>query len=97
MPRIPPDTAAIELAGRHRLTVEQMPQGNLLRLHGANGQVCLSIEVTEKGPVIRFEGAALTVQAAGDLVVEADRIALHARKDLAVSSGGDIRLSAERA
>lgn len=87
----------MQLAGRHSLSVERMAdgsEGNLLRLFRKDGQVCLTIEVTEKGPVIKFEGAALTVQAAGDLVVEAERIALAARKELALASGGNLSLHA---
>ena len=40
--------------------------------------------------MLRFEGAGLTLRAAGDLTLEARRLTLHAEESLALSTGGDL-------
>src|SRR5262249_51524454 len=54
----------VALAADHALHVERP---DLLTLRDADGRVRVAIHVTAAGPVLRFEGDALTVQAAGDL------------------------------
>lgn len=91
---IPP--RRIELAGRHELVVERAGEGNVLSLLGRDGQVCLAIEITEAGPVLRFEGANLKLRVGGDLLIEADRLALQGRSEVTLHSGGDLRMQADR-
>jgi hypothetical protein len=86
----------MELVGRHQLLVERTPSANVLRLLGKNGEVCLSIEVTQAGPVLRFEGAALKLEASGDLMIEAERLAFVGRSEVVLDSGGDLLVHAER-
>ncbi len=92
----PRATARIDLAGRHQLVVQSSPDVNILQLFGQNGQVCLSIEITEAGPILRFEGAFLRLQAVGDLAIEAERLALVGRSGLILESGRDLHVRAER-
>jgi hypothetical protein len=86
----------IELTGRHELVVELAGERNLVSLLGRDGQVCLAIEITEAGPVLRFEGTNLKLCVGGDLLIEADRLSLHGRTEVALHSGGDIRVHADR-
>jgi hypothetical protein len=90
-----PDTKRIELAGRHQLVMQRTQDSNILRLLGRNGEVCLSIEVTPAGPVLRFEGAALKLEASGDLMIEAERLAFVGRSEVVLDSGGDLLVHAE--
>jgi hypothetical protein len=94
-PRAEKALASIPLAGSHQLTVERSRAGNLLTLRGAKGQLCLSIEITEKGPILRFEGAALRLEVGGDLSISADRLALNARSELALTTQGELRITAQ--
>jgi hypothetical protein len=71
--------------------IDHLPDSNVLRLLGQNGEVCLSIEVTPAGPLLRFDGG-LLLEATGGLAVCAQQVAIHGREGVAISSGGDARI-----
>ena len=84
----------IELAGGHELVVSGALDRNVVELVAQNGQIRLSIEVSDAGAVLSFEGAALRLQAKGDLVIEAERLALVGRSAVALETAGDLHLRA---
>lgn len=84
----------IELHGHHRLTVVRGPDRDTIRFLAPSGAVTLSVFVTERGPVLRFEGASLVLQAAGELALEADTLRLHGRTSVAVTTDGDLTMQA---
>ncbi len=53
-----------------------------------------AIEVSERGPVLRFEGPGLTLRAAGELAIMAQDISLRAESRLSLEAGGDLRITA---
>jgi len=71
------------------LTVEDLGTSNLIHLRGREGRTALTIEVTPAGPILRFDGPGLSIQTTGPLTIESERIALHGREGLSLSSGGD--------
>jgi len=89
-----PHSTALTLPGGHHLIVEdgQSPR-SLVHLRGP-GPVQLTIEITPAGPVLRFQGPALALDARGGLAIAADRVSIHAREDLQLSAGGDVRVRA---
>jgi hypothetical protein len=87
-------TTALERPGRQRLLVERAPDASVLRICGADGRVTLSIEVTESGPVLCFEGG-LEVRAKGELDFEAQRVAIRGREGVRIESGGDAHIRAQ--
>lgn len=90
----PSTPAALDLLGNHRIAVRRDPDLDTVELIGRDGKVVLAIEVTEAGPVLRFEGAGLTLRAAGELNLEARRLTLRAEESLALKTGGDLDLAA---
>src|SRR5262249_54161894 len=84
----------LPLAGHHHLLLERRSSSSTLWLVGSGGQVRLAIEVTADGPVLRFEGCGLQIQVAGDLAIEAGRLALHGREGLSLTSGGELCVDA---
>ncbi len=85
---------AIALSHRQTLLLERSDAETVLRIVGADGAVSLTVSVTAAGPVLRFEGAAVTIQTSGALVLDAERVAIHGREAVAISSGGDLSLAA---
>jgi len=80
---------SLQLVGNQQLTIEKCDRHNLIRIHGAQGKVSLTIEVTETGPVLRFDGADVAIETTGALSVDAETISLHGRKGVTLSSGGN--------
>jgi hypothetical protein len=83
----------LPLVGGQSLSVEDAPEGCILRLLDPEGRSRLTIEITSEGPVLRLEGA-LKLEVEGDLSLAARRLALHADERLELSSGGDLHLQA---
>jgi hypothetical protein len=75
--------------GDQQLVIEDRERSNLLVLRGPDQQIRLTIEVTEKGPVLRFDGPALEIQTTGPLSINAEMLSLHGRQGLSLSSGGN--------
>jgi hypothetical protein len=79
----------LELIGDHQLIVQRSPTNNVLKLVGSGGHLCFTICITPDGPVLRFDGPGLLLESSGDLSVNANRIAIHGREEVAITSGGD--------
>lgn len=65
-----------------------------MRLVTPDGATPIVIEVTNGGVTLRIGAAQVAVEAAGDLSLSADRLALRGRRGVSVSSGGDLELVA---
>jgi hypothetical protein len=79
----------LPLVANQTLVLERTDDGNLLTIVGADGQVRLSVQITPAGPILRLEGSGLMIQTTGDLAIDAQRIALHGREGVAISSGAN--------
>lgn len=85
---------SIDLVGRQRLLLLHENGLDRLQILAPDGRLRLTIEVTERGPVLSFEGPALTLCASGEMAFEAERLTLHGRKGVCVTTGGDLVLDA---
>jgi len=79
--------------GEHFLHIEPAADGHHLRLIGPTGGQSLEIIVTPQGPVLRL-GSGLRIELAGALSVDAERLALHGRNGVTLSSGGEVSIEA---
>lgn len=66
-----------------------------LRVLAPDGRVCVTIELTEKGPAVHIEAAALSVASRGPIALSAQSVELAAEHDLVLRAGGDVKLVAE--
>lgn len=89
-----PMSSSIELVADQRLLVRREPEGDLLTLVGADGEVTLTIRVTPDGPVAELRGGAVGLRVDGSLAIEAERLALKGREGVTISSEGGIRVDA---
>jgi len=78
--------------GDHFLHIEPSADGHVLRLVGPGGGQRVEIAITPQGPVLRLLGG-LRLELDGDLTVDAQRVALHGRKGLSLSSGADASIT----
>ena len=91
-----PEERVLALTGGHELALSRSSERDVLQIRGTGGQVVLTIEVTPSGPILRFEGASLTLEARGDLSICADTLHLSGRSGLAIESQGDVYLETSR-
>ena len=82
-------SSSIQLVAGQELVVTPSEAGHRLQLLSPGGLVRLTIDVTEAGPVLRFEGAAVAIQVAGPLAIDAERVAIHSRDGLELSCEGN--------
>jgi hypothetical protein len=97
MERTPPDESTQEivgLTGQQRLVVQRSPTGDLVQFLSRDGAVALTVTLTDDGPVLRFEGASLVLQAAGKLAIEADELVLRGQSGVSIGTAGDLELKA---
>jgi hypothetical protein len=87
---LPSDLDAVLASGR-RYSIEAGADSDQLTIRGRGGQVLLRVEVTEAGPVLRFDSAAIELTAARTLSLHAERLDIRARGDVDVDVGGALR------
>jgi len=85
------ETTSLPLVGQQTLVIENHAQGNLLRILDPHGQATLSVEVTEEGPVLRFEHG-LQVRTEGHLEFEAQGVAIRGRDEVRIESRADTHI-----
>lgn len=68
---------------------------DVLKIVGPQGHPTLVIHVGDHGASVELAGGPIVLSVEGDLRIEADRLQLHARDQLSLSSGHDAELVVE--
>jgi hypothetical protein len=84
-------TEIVPLSSQRQMIVERLADADIVRIVNADGLACLTVRLTPEGPVLQFDGS-LMLQTSGDLAVSAERLALHGREGVAITSNGDVTL-----
>jgi uncharacterized protein (DUF2345 family) len=84
------------LTASQQLVLERGPGGDRLSIVGPQGKLRAMIEISADGAVLRLGGDNLTIQTEGALAIDAQRVAIHAREGMALTTGGDLVLQADR-
>lgn len=82
-------------SGRRLTLVEPEAEDALLTVSAPDGQVELSVRLTDEGPVLTFQSAALNLQSPGRVAVDCEELELSARRRLTLRSGGQARVRGE--
>lgn len=90
-PQAEPST---ELTGGQRLVLRRKHDEDLIELLNPDGHVTLSIHVTKRGPILRFDIPSLTIQASEELSLEANHLSIHGHEGLSLTTGGDLDIEA---
>jgi hypothetical protein len=78
----------------YRLTIERGEHGSVIRLLDVHGGVPLRVELGPEGPVLLL-GTGLTIAVAGELTLDAQRVAIHGRDGIHLRSEGDTIIESE--
>jgi uncharacterized protein (DUF2345 family) len=91
---VPEASKSMELVGGQRLMLKHEQCNDIVQICSADGNVTMSILVTESGAVLRFEGAALVLQTTGSLSIEAEHLSLHGRAGASITTNGNLHVQA---
>jgi hypothetical protein len=70
--------------------------GEWIEVVESNGQVVLSVELTEKGPRIVLEGATLALRATESISLQARHVAIEAEETAVLKSAGGLNIQSVR-
>ncbi len=62
-----------------------------LVVRGRDREVVLRVRITDEGPILSFESAALSLSATRSIDLDASSIRMKARQDMELEAGGDLR------
>ena len=82
----------IALVHHHALEVRGGIEDNVLRILSPDGRAGLTITISAQGITLNVTGGDLTLQTTGALSIDAEKLSLHGRSGVTVSSGGDASL-----
>ncbi len=88
------DVQTITLAGDHRLEVRRGSTDDVLLVHTPDGRAGISITVGPHGIAVHVAGGDLSLSTSGALSIQAEDLALHGRRSLALTTDGDASLVA---
>lgn len=91
-PEDPGLVQTIELIHDHSLEIRRSISQNVLRVVSLDGRAGISITVSDRGITVNVSGGDLTLQTSGALSIDAEKLSLHGREGVVVSSGGDASL-----
>lgn len=86
----PVGSGTVVLTSGRRFEAEAGIEGDLLRIRAPGGQIVLSVLVTDRGPVLRFESAALDISSLGRVAIDCESFDLRAREGIDVTAGGSL-------
>jgi hypothetical protein len=89
-----PPTELVPLRGQHSLVVERRADQDAITLIARDGAVRIRIGINAQGSEITVEAPSLALRTSGDLSIEAERVALHARQSMILSTDAGARIQA---
>jgi hypothetical protein len=89
-----PGTELVPLRAQHSLVVERRADQDSITLLSRDGAVRIRIGITSEGSQITVEAPSLSLRTSGDLAIEAERLSLHARQALTLTTDAGARIEA---
>lgn len=84
----------LALAGDRRLVLRRGEGRDELVLLERDGRMSVNVSITEAGVSLSIGGASLALEVERDLEIRADKIALHGRSDLSLTTEGRLESTA---
>lgn len=90
-------TSRIRFGSGHQVLVHAEEEGEWIEVTQPEGEVVLTIRLTDAGPVISARGAQLELKSTGRIALDARQVAIHAQEKTTVESDGGLAIeSADR-
>jgi hypothetical protein len=85
----------VELASGRRIEAAEIEGGELVRIRAKDGACVLTVELTDAGPILRFEGAALEIVAPRSLDIACGALRIEATEGATIA-GKQVEIEAKR-
>ncbi len=87
---LPVESAVVALRSGRRFEIESGDECDRLKVRSSRGEIVLDVRVTDAGPVLRFSGAEVELEATRRLVLDAAEVAVRASQQMSVEVEGDL-------
>lgn len=84
-----PAVQTLTLASGRTFRIKGGHESDMVSVEGSTGEIILNIEISESGPILRFNSAIIEVRATHDVNVECENFNLKAKSKISMSSEGD--------
>lgn len=91
-----PRERTLDLAGGRSLAVRQEADAEVVEVRERGGEVCLSVELTPGGAVLRLTGARLELAASEEVSIAAPVVRIAAAQEAALTSAGRLAVESDR-
>lgn len=86
----------LQLDSGRQIIVSSADEDELIRIVEPQGEISLTIRMTEAGPVFSVKGARLEIKSTETLSLEAKKIKIHAREETAIDSDGEMKIDSAK-
>jgi hypothetical protein len=90
-------SSTLALRSGYAVEAREGASQNLLLLKAPDGRICLTIRLLPEGPRVEIESESLAVSARGAIAIDCEELSIHARRDIALTAGGDLTQAADGA
>lgn len=84
-----------ELAAAHTLRIRQGANGDVVEIISGEGNVAVTLRVSQDGVSIDLQTASLALRTTGDLTLDAGRLNLRGRDGIDITTDGALALTAQ--
>jgi hypothetical protein len=90
-----PEERTLDLAHGRRLAVRRADGAEVVEVREPGGEVCLSVEITPSGAVLRLTGARLELAATEEVSIAAPAVRIAAETAASLTSAGTLAVESE--
>lgn len=91
-----PEERTLRLAGGRSLAVRREAGAEVVEVREPGGEVCLSVELTEGGALLRLTGARLELAASEEVSIVAPAVRIAATESAAFTSAGTLAVESDK-
>lgn len=91
-----PAERTLELAGGRSLVVRREAESEVVEVREPGGEVCLSVELTEGGALLRLTGARLELAASEEVSIVAPAVRISASESATLASAGTLAVTSDK-
>lgn len=93
---LPDKIKRVKLSSGREVVIDHSEKEELIRIIEKEGQISLTVRMTEAGPVITIEGAQLALKSVDKITLEAKKIEMVAEEETTIASKGALNIESEK-